>query len=335
MQAVNVYTTNRRNPITGYGKLERGLIQGLASIGVVPILIGPEEQPVLQAASVTILTALPRHAQHCPPGKVVLYTMSESTKVSPAFVAAINATCQAVLVPCPGLIDIYRQSGVTVPIFDVGMGVDYYLPETLPSSPLRRGPDDQYVFLTYSIADIRKGAHLAVQAFRTVFHNQPHIKLWIKARDGHGTWLDDIEDSQIRVLHNQLTEGEWFALLKAADCFVFPSYGEGFGLPPREAVLAGTPAIVTQWLGMWDADEWALPIPVRRMLPAHFDVWEANAPDGLWAEADLTTLTGYMETAPQLPLQDRHKARIGKRYLLRHFTWQKTAERIMEAMQWL
>lgn len=35
------------------------------------------------------------------------------------------------------------------------------------------------------------------------------------------------------------------ALYRAAECFVFPSYAEGFGFPPMEALQCGTPSIVS------------------------------------------------------------------------------------------
>src|SRR5262245_34100887 len=121
-QVVNVYPTCKRNPFTGYGKLEIGLLRGLESIGVETALYRPDHQPpVSRVAPVTIVTALPKAAQKCR-GKVLLYTMSESTRVSRAWVDDINRYCTAVLVPCPDLVGIYQQSGVTVPVWDVGCG---------------------------------------------------------------------------------------------------------------------------------------------------------------------------------------------------------------------
>src|SRR5690606_16017389 len=39
-------------------------------------------------------------------------------------------------------------------------------------------------------------------------------------------------------------------LFSQADCLVFPSKGEGWGLPPREAVALGIPAIVPRHTGL-------------------------------------------------------------------------------------
>ena len=40
-------------------------------------------------------------------------------------------------------------------------------------------------------------------------------------------------------------EAEKSALYAAADLFVYPSFYEGFGFPPLEAMIAGTPAVVS------------------------------------------------------------------------------------------
>lgn len=43
-----------------------------------------------------------------------------------------------------------------------------------------------------------------------------------------------------------VSDGELKALYEGAACFVFPSYYEGFGLPPLEAMACGTPVIVSR-----------------------------------------------------------------------------------------
>jgi len=40
-----------------------------------------------------------------------------------------------------------------------------------------------------------------------------------------------------------ITDHDKWALLKKADVFIFPSFYEGFGLPPLEAMSCGTPVI--------------------------------------------------------------------------------------------
>lgn len=57
----------------------------------------------------------------------------------------------------------------------------------------------------------------------------------------NGVALDD----ESLVLAGYVTDGELRALYERAACFVFPSFYEGFGLPPLEAMLCGCPVIVS------------------------------------------------------------------------------------------
>jgi len=97
-------------------------------------------------------------------------------------------------------------------------------------------------------------------------------------------------------------------LYNASEALLFPSFYEGFGLPPLEAMACGTPVIAS--------NGGALPEVVERggiLLP----------PDepGMWANAILTVLNEKEYT-------DRLRAQAIDR--AREFSWQETAQRTLE-----
>src|SRR5207253_1940106 len=47
------------------------------------------------------------------------------------------------------------------------------------------------------------------------------------------------------IMAGYVTDGELHALYENAACFIFPSFYEGFGLPPLEAMHCGCPVIVS------------------------------------------------------------------------------------------
>ena len=57
--------------------------------------------------------------------------------------------------------------------------------------------------------------------------------------------LEKIKDMPNVLMTGYLSDGEIKALLRRCKAFVFPSYFEGFGLPPLEALSCGTPVIVS------------------------------------------------------------------------------------------
>lgn len=291
---------------TGYGRNTLGMLHGLAVNGVDVRLVGEDGSA---GDAVTLVVGRPTDGTDIL-GRKWLYTMSESDRVSTAWVDVINAYYEQVFVPCPGLVEVYRASGVSVPVHDGGHTLDTGI------GAGGRAPRDngQFVFLTYSLGDLRKGAELAILAFKRLFGGERHVRLVVKGPQ-ETSWLDGCADDQITVVRGPVTEREWGDLLDEAHAFLFPSRGEGFGMPPREATLAGVPALATAWLGMADVAEWGVPIPARALTPCYFGAYEANARDAHWAEPDVDALQARMlEVVGDYPAAV-DTARAGAEYL--------------------
>ncbi len=86
-------------------------------------------------------------------------------------------------------------------------------------------------------------------AYTAIAHNVPH-HLVIAGEQGWKTaqLAQSIHSSAYADRIHSIgfvPEAEKSALYAAADVFVYPSFYEGFGFPPLEAMLAGTPAVVS------------------------------------------------------------------------------------------
>lgn len=331
---ITLFAPQEMNMATGYGKVEAGLMMGMDALGApmkvaYPLLAkkGRMKYAVRKVGGTVLVVGSPEWGSRISGSKrLIAYTMSESTCVSQDWVNALNDRFEAVIVPCPPLVDVYRDSGVLIPIHYVPMGIDL----NPPHLTLRPSRPTEFTFLTYSLGDMRKGAHLAMMAFKRLFDGLPGCKLIVKARDGATlTWLAGNDEPNIEVIGGERPEAEWYELLARVHCFVFPSYGEGFGLPPREAALAGLPVIATQWLGLWDVDRWGYPLPVGRMLPAQFDIFDANADGSLWAEPDIAALDKQMRFVYEHYQHALIQARRGRVYLMEHFKWRDTARELL------
>jgi glycosyltransferase involved in cell wall biosynthesis len=68
-----------------------------------------------------------------------------------------------------------------------------------------------------------------------IFKKDPQVK----------SLLEKIPKEKIE-FKGYLDEGELFELYRRASLFVFPSFYEGFGFPPLEAMACGCPVIVSQ-----------------------------------------------------------------------------------------
>jgi len=325
---LNLFPTNRMNPTGGYGRAEIGIAHGLAAAGVDVRLAAPHwisfpDVPVLVTGYPTWAETLPENT------RLWSYTMSETDRVSPSWVDILNQRYERVLVPCAALVDVYRDSGVTIPIDDVGLPIDAFAPLFQPRSWT---PGETFTFLTYSLGDVRKGADLTMLAFNRCFRGDSRFRLVIKGPKEE-SWLDGCVDDQVEVVRGTLAEAEWHALLNRAHAFVFASRGEGFGMPPREATLAGLPTIATEWLGLADVGEWGYPLPVRGLKRCYFDDYEANADGARWAEPDDVALGALMRRIVEDYEAAAFVAQSGRDYLLRNYSCRRVGENIRALLE--
>ena len=113
------------------------------------------------------------------------------------------------------------------------------------------GIEDDYILTVGSIQP-RKNLHRLLSAYSLLRRTRPEVKLPKLLLVGKCAWLYDetlraikeLEVSDLVVLTGYVPEADLPALYSGARCFVYPSYFEGFGLPPLEAMQCGTPVIV-------------------------------------------------------------------------------------------
>jgi len=121
-------------------------------------------------------------------------------------------------------------------------------PETLAAAAaLGDGP----YLLSVGTLEPRKNYPALIRAWERVVHRgAPRLRLVIVANPG---WQDEVPRAAMRPhvasgalihLENLLPE-ELAMMMRQAACFVFPSFNEGFGYPPLEALAAGTPVVVS------------------------------------------------------------------------------------------
>ena len=113
------------------------------------------------------------------------------------------------------------------------------------------GIDGDYILSVGSIQP-RKNLARLVRAYALLRRNRSADKLPKLVLVGKCAWLYDetlraLDETNIKdtvVLTGYVPESDLPALYSGALCFVYPSYFEGFGLPPLEAMKCGAPVIV-------------------------------------------------------------------------------------------
>lgn len=124
-------------------------------------------------------------------------------------------------------------------------------------SPKKREDDGVIKFLHIGEPAPRKAGQMVVDAFVKLFADNPKYQLTIKAHNSNTTRIyNNIIDKQIiglpqnmysniKVITKEYSDHELLRLYNDHDVLVYPSYGEGFGFIPLQALANGMPTICT------------------------------------------------------------------------------------------
>jgi len=103
---------------------------------------------------------------------------------------------------------------------------------------------------------LRKDAQMVVDAFVSLFGDNPNYELVLKCSRINTTRIFDpvtgkVQGSpgafypNIKTIESFLSDEQMIGLYDLCDAFVYPSWGEGFGFNPLQAMAKGIPAICT------------------------------------------------------------------------------------------
>jgi glycosyltransferase involved in cell wall biosynthesis len=304
----------------GYGRQGLGMIRALSLLGhdVRPIMESMMQTPPwiqslmgLDWAGLTIINQTAGKVRGLP-GRRWAFSMWEDSIVSEKWVENINAHCERLIVPCAHNARVFELGGVKVPIHLVSLGVDPHEYRPLPIRPQANRP---YTFMALADRGKRKGFDLALVAFCAAFPASkfPHVRLILKTREGD--MLPSFGDP--RISHWSADCDSMADVFTQADCFVYPSRGEGWGLPPREAVACGVPTIAPRHTGLEvGIDQWATVILEKLKLePSDM----GNGGD--WYSCDYGEVAQAMTWCYEHRMEAREKALAGSAWLHAYQSW--------------
>lgn len=180
----------------------------------------------------------------------IAYSMTESTQISPQWAHALNTHFDVVAVPSQFLIDVFKQSGVVIPIYCLPLGV--YLNPFFSSKKSAKTVRRPFVFGSTECLVKRKNLGKLIQAFIEVFGNNPDVVLRLNGRNFWMSMFSDLKKmvEVSKVKNIELTEktlgwDEYVSFMASLDCLVNISFGEGYSIIPREAMAMGIPCLLT------------------------------------------------------------------------------------------
>jgi len=232
----------------------------------------------------------------------------------------------------------FLRSGVERPIHKIPLGVnpDYFHPgiHGVPN------PHGEFVFLTVFEWGERKEPWLLLRAFNEVFSADEPVRLVCKVvnRDADLELKEEIRRLHLRAgggrisyfFNLEFPRYQLGMLYRSADCFVSASRGEGWNMPLMEAMACGLPTIATDWGAHQEFLHPGIgyPLEIRGTIKAR-----AKCPyyhPYSWADPDPEHLRHLLREVYEKRDEARAKGERAAQEMLEKWTWDHTAEKIIE-----
>lgn len=216
------------NGTNGYGYATKCMLQSLDTLGY-------HIEANDASADAELWFDQPEHWKHSDGPYKIGYHPWESTHLKPGWAEIMNA-CDEIWTPSPLIAQWYRQyAGIRVPVYVYEHGIEHSW------EPKPRQVEDKIRFLMVGAEATRKGGWDTMRLFRKAFPNRDDVELTIKTQGSGHLKMDNL--GRVKFINAKYSLEQLQQLYYEHHIYVYPSWGEGFGLTPFQAIATGMPTI--------------------------------------------------------------------------------------------
>jgi glycosyltransferase involved in cell wall biosynthesis len=300
------------------------------------------------------------HDSWQPPGRHVAYATYEADRLPDRSVATLNKY-DTVLVPSRQNLEVFRDSGVVVPVRLVPHIARPPRPGPAAGAPDR--PGETFVFYSIATWTCRKAVPDVIRAFLDAFTAADDVALVLKTTEEDHVALRRLQEGRdpepgpysgtswwslarlmakypdpppVRLLTRALPRAEIDALHACGDCFVSLARGEGWGLGAFEAGAAGNPVVVPGWGGHLDYLPAGYPYCAGyRLVPTaaeELDDWWELLDDQRWAKADVAHASSLLRHVFENRGEARHWGHRLRQQIMTNYTAEQVVPQLLTAL---
>lgn len=278
--------------------------------------------------------------------KNIGFTMWEADKLPQSWVDGCNQM-DAIFVPCTWNKEVFKSSGVTVPVYVVSPGVD---PSEVPQNVKEYQKNDIFTFYSIFQWSKRKNPEGLLKAYFSEFQGVNNVKLILKTyklsrlHNNREIITQEIQNirkglnfkniPKVDLISGIVSDEDIRKIHEHSHCFVLPHAGEGWGLPHIEAMIYGNPVIATNYSGNTDFmkkdNSYLLDYQLE---PVSDMAWLARWYDGSmkWANADVSQLMKQMRYVYENQKEAKETGLRGRSFVLENFNLDTSAKMLIDA----
>lgn len=176
-------------------------------------------------------------------------------------------------------------------------------------------------------SQMRKGLDLTQQAFLEAFGNNDDVELVLKTP--HKSQVPILNHPRISQVNGVLSAEDEVALYESANIYLGLSRGEGFGMMPLQAIVQGTPTIMSAGHGHDMFAKYATTVETTLVPAVNYDMYGVC---GDWWESDVDDAVDKLRWV--YDNYDSHVAAAAKnaRKAAKEFTWDNTAQKLLDVI---
>lgn len=282
-------------------------------------------------------------------------TMFETDRLPAGWAAACNGMDE-IWVPSTFNRETFTRAGVDsgrLQVIPFGLDTRAYDPDRV--IPMKIPGRRSFAFLSVFQWNKRKGWDILLRAYLSAFNPDEDVCLILR------TYPDRIKTPPIQerinrfvqqlgyapnqippiiLLEEFIAEKEMPALYAAADAFVLPTRGEGWGIPFMEAMAMKLPVIATRWSAHLDFmnDENSYLIDIDGLVPVSPDQTAENpfyTPDQKWAEPSVKHTASLMRHVYEHRDEAKAKGARARQDIQNRWHLDRTADWIIQRVAYL
>lgn len=240
----------------GYGQASYNIYQSMKALGV-------EVEIEAEKADIEICFSHPaEHVFYDPSSYKIVYSAWESTDLHPLWKKNMLKGDE-IWATSDWVADVFKNLfNKDIFVYKHGINSEW-------KPVLRKTSHKPFTFLHVGEPFARKDAQLVTETFIELFGNNPDYRLVLKSNGFNTVKVKDPKYGfitspsscydNIITIDSVLTNEQMVGLHDLCDVFVYPSWGEGWGLQPMQALATGMPVISTDgWADYYKYVTWRI-----------------------------------------------------------------------------